>query len=972
MESPTCDHRVLPRKAVKFLADRVRWPFRFCGNGGRAHALGCRGAAVLLAILCLPASPLFGQSSNAPPAAPPSKFKDYGEVVRGTERFEGLFTLYRTNDTLYAEIKPGQLDQPYIAPMAIARGLASAGQPLNFGDEWILVFKRVGDRVQLLRRNIHYRAPDNTPLQKAVKQNYTDSVLLALPIVTINPGGQGVLVDFGQIFLSDFAQLGLGSLDRGRSSWAKIKTFPNNIELQVEATFAGRSYSSSMGGDDGVADARGITLVIHYSLAKLPDAGYKPRAADNRVGFFLNATKDFGSTDPDTTFVRYVNRWRLEKADPKAKLSPPKKQIVWWVEDNVPQEFRPYVEDGILEWNKAFEKAGFRNAIAVRWQNERDEFDPEDINYCTFRWITTSSTFAMSALRSNPLTGEMIDGDVIFDASWIRYWKTEYAFLVGSPVGQGANSAATSILGVGEIISPMLAAKQGYGLPFALPESSLKAGQWRSSEDGLRLDVVPAESSPLQMALRRRLAPSKFGTCQFSSMRLHEYSLAAMALAQPGGTNENKLPEEFLGQAIKEVVMHEVGHSLGLRHNFKASSMLDYRQINDTTITRVKGMSGSVMDYNPINIAPSGQKQGDFASTTLGPYDYWAIEYAYKPFDGDEAAELRKVAARSPEPELTFGTDEDMYLSDDPLINVYDTGSDPMQFGKERMALAAELLKNLEDRVVKDGESWARLRSAFSVLFEQYGNAAYLAANYIGGQSVSRDFRGGTGSRDPIVPVAGDKQREALRFLTENILSDKAFKFSPALLRRLTMELWDHWGSGAMSFYGGGIDYPIYSRVLSLQRIALNQCFSPKVLARIQNQELQSEPTSKPLKLEEIFTGLTESVWSELNDSSPCYSTIRRNLQREHLRRLMSMVIGNQRSRLEDMFGYVTVLGGSSSVPADAKSLARLHLSDLNARIAKTLDSGSGSMDDATRAHLIECKQRIAKALDSAYTANEL
>ena len=144
-----------------------------------------------------------------------------------------------------------------------------------------------------------------------------------------------------------------------------------------------------------------------------------------------------------------INRWRLEKADPRPKLSPPKKQIIWYVEDTVPHEYRPFVEEGIREWNKAFEKIGFRDAIAVRWQESgRDEFDPEDINYCTFRWITTNQTYAMSCLRSNPLTGEMIDGDVIFDASWIRYWKQEYALLTGSTAISGPNrddaSTATS------------------------------------------------------------------------------------------------------------------------------------------------------------------------------------------------------------------------------------------------------------------------------------------------------------------------------------------------------------------------------------------------------------------------------------------------------------------------------------------------------------------------------------------------
>ncbi len=116
--------------------------------------------------------------------------------------------------------------------------------------------------------------------------------------------------------------------------------------------------------------------------------------------------------------------------------------------------------------------------------------------------------------------------------------------------------------------------------------------------------------------------------------------------------------------------MHEVGHSLGLRHNFKASTMLTADQLNDTSITHTRGLVGSVMDYNPINIAPKGKKQGDFFTTTIGPYDYWAIEYAYKPVEGDEAAELKKIAARAPEHDLGFASDEDLYLNDDPYVNV--------------------------------------------------------------------------------------------------------------------------------------------------------------------------------------------------------------------------------------------------------------------------------------------------------------
>jgi hypothetical protein len=903
----------------------------------------------------------FSVGAQAPPK--PSKFKDFGEVTKDTTRYEGLFVLYKTNEQVFAEIKPNQFEQPLLAPIAIARGLAMAGQPLNFGDEWILVFRRVDDNVQLLRRNIHYEAPKGTPLEKAVQQNYTDSVLMSLPIVSMSPNG-GVLIDFSQIFLSDFAELGLGEFDKGRSSWRKIKGFPNNLELEIEATFKSRGGGMFRFGDDGVADARGITLVIHYSLCKLPEGGYKPRFADHRVGHFLSATKDFGSNDPDTMFTRRINRWRLEKADPKAKLSPPKKQLVWWVEDTVPHEFRPCVEEGILEWNKAFAKIGFRDAIGVRWQNERDDFDPEDINYCTFRWITTSSTFAMSGLRADPITGEMIDGDVIFDASWIRALKTEYAYLIGKPVAAGTEDWVP--LAQGEIISPIMAAKYGYGLPFPLPRPS---ASW-DGQDGQHMvsQLVPAEWSPVQMQLNRRFTQGQSTVCQCAIGKAAELSMAAIAMASEGkAAPDEKLPEEFLDQTIKEIVMHEVGHSLGLRHNFKASTMLPYDKVNDTNVTHVKGMTGSVMDYNPVNISRKGQPQGDYATTTIGPYDYWAIEYAYKPIEGDEAAELKKIAARSPDSDLAYATDEDMFLNDDPYVNTYDLGSDPLKYAEDRTALAAELLKSLDDKMVKDGESWARLRRAFTVLLGQYGNAAYLASSFIGGQGVSRDFKGGEGCHDPVTPIPGDKQRQALDFVAKTILAGDAFHFSPVMLRRLTTDNWYHWGSDSL-FYGGGVDYPIFDRVLSIQRIVLNRCFDPAVLSRLQNQELQANPDTKPLKVAEVFQTMTDAIWNPVNGGKDAaVATMRRNLQREHLDRLCRFVLGQRNNPFGDMYGYVIFLGGSRTPPADARSLARYHLGRIEERIDKALNQ---SLDDTTKAHLVECRERIKKVLEAQYTAN--
>ncbi len=948
--------------------------------------------------------------------------QDFNELTRNAKTYEGFFTLHEKEQHLYAEIKPFQLEQPILAPMVIARGSANAGQPLNFGDEWVLSFHRVGDNLQLIRKNIHFTAPAGTPLEKAVKQNYTDSILMSLPILSISPRGGALVVDFADIFMGDFAQVGLGSLDRSRSRWFKIRAYPDNVEIQVEATFSGSRFGRSyfFGGPSAVVDSRGITMVLHYSLCKAPDHGYHSRMADYRVGHFLNSVTDFANPNPDTNAKRMINRWRLEKANPGAKLSPPKKQIVWYIEDNVPEEYRPYVQEGILEWNKAFEKIGFKDAIAVRWQNERDDFEPEDINYCTLRWITTGQTFAMSGLRSNPLTGEMIDGDVIFDAGWIKQWKEEYAILVGMPIPAARGQAGDQVpgmipLAVGEVISPIMAAKQGYGalLP---PPGSRRAAAWNASllgrngpmgavagGDGnmpMALDVVPAGWDPIQAQLQHRLSMGRMAGCNYAAAKSHEMRFAALALALAADVDqpkkdkdakdikkdkepekdkpkdkkepEPKLPDEFLGQAIKEVVMHEVGHSLGLRHNFKASTMLRPDQVNDTSITRVKGMTGSVMDYNPINVAPKGQKQGDFASTTIGPYDYWAIEYAYTPVMGSEEAELKKIAARSPEPDLVFATDDD-FSNNDPQVNTYDLTSDTLAYGKMRMAMAGEMIQELDRKVVKDGDSWARLRGAFMACIQQFGNGAYLAAEHIGGQSVNRDFKGTEKARDPIVPVPGARQREALKLMVDQILSDKAFRVSPALLRKLMTESWqdDRYSRSASG-------YPIYQVVLNIQEIALDQCLDAGVLQRIQNQEMQSDPGSNPLKISEVFRSLSDGIYSEVGappaagSPSPfAISTIRRNLQREYIKRLSTMVLGPKNDSSMGGYGYVIFLGTAASAPADARNLARLHLEEIGQKIEKVLGQQDLKVDDTTLAHLKELRFRIDKVLKANLSANE-
>ncbi|MCI0462526.1 MAG: zinc-dependent metalloprotease [Gemmataceae bacterium] len=907
-----------------------------------------------------PKGPVGPPAPGKGPATPEKKFPDFDTLVKGAKEYDGLFKLYHKDEHLFAEIKPDKLNKPLLCPIAIARGMGLGGYTLNFDEQWVLLFKRASEtKLHLIRRNVRFQAKAGSPAAKAVETTYTDSVLMAIPIKSIHPGRQGILIDLGDIFMTDFARLGMGMLDKSRSTWFKVKAFPKNVEIQVSATFAGgRRFFL---GDDSVIDPRGNTIVLHYGLVELPQSGYQPRLADDRVGYFLSAVKDFSTDSKDTSFVRYVNRWRLERADTDAKnknkLSVPKKKIVFWIEKSVPYEYRAYAREGILEWNKAFEKVGFRDAIEVR-QQENEDFDPEDINYCTFRWITTGGGFAMGPSRANPLTGEILDADIIFDADMVRYWKQEAKMF-------GATGTTLD-----EQPSKIRALRQGWGL--AGQPGTHGSLSW-DNRQGLMIRKDADDPDP-----RLRLAALRQGVCQCGPCMKYELGLASLALGlRDGKAGGDGVPEELIGQAIKMVVMHEVGHTLGLRHNFKASSMLKNEQLHDTSITRKKGMAGSVMDYLPVNLAPKGVQQGDYFSTTIGAYDYWAIAYAYKPLDGGtegEWAKLQEIAKRGAEPGHDYGTDEDMYGTSDPLINAFDLGADTMKFAMDRMLIAEELLKTLHDKVIDKGEGYQRVRQAFNMLLWQYGDGAYLVANHVGGELAHRDHRDDPKGRDPLVPVKAARQRKALEFLKEHVLTERYFKFSPQLLRRLGSDRWSHWGAEG-GFYGS-VDYPLHDRILLIQRIVLDQLLNPGTLNRIQNNALKTDPDENALTVAEVFRTLTDGVWVEYPVKGGPQpkgvgkaTIIRRNLQREHVKELSNLVLGPQ---ARGGSPFMIFFGSSARVPPDAKSLARLHLREIQGRIGNALTGEpAAALDDTTRAHLEECRERIGRVLNASLQLNE-
>jgi hypothetical protein len=362
-------------------------------------------------------------SSSSEASEKKPKYPPYAEFFKDADDpISGLIKLRRKGGTLYAEISPSQLNRDFIVVVSIARGIGSgtllAGMSWNFGDDPVWQFRKVDDYIHVVRRNVRFSANKGSPEERAVGLAFTDSILFSLPIVTTSNSGAYV-VDFNQVFMTDLPEISHElpgfSFSPSRSSWAATKAFPDNDEIEVAATYA----SSGATENDNIPDTRGATINVHYSISYLPQNGYHPRLADDRIGYFLTVLKDYSKKGDDEQFVRYINRWDLAKADPSAEMSPPKKPIIFWVEKTVPYKYRDAIRKGILEWNKAFEKAGYVDAIEVRQQPDNADWDPEDINYNTFRWITTNTdpgrVVSMGPSRVNPTHGQILDADIIFD-----------------------------------------------------------------------------------------------------------------------------------------------------------------------------------------------------------------------------------------------------------------------------------------------------------------------------------------------------------------------------------------------------------------------------------------------------------------------------------------------------------------------------------------------------------------------------
>lgn len=867
------------------------------------------------------------------------KPKTFEQWIKGTERLDGLFTLYRdrTAGKLYAEIKPNQLDVNYLCTITLESGIGESfiysGLPL---ESFLFRFQRVNQRLQFVVPNVYFRTRPGDPLQRSVARAFSDSTLQTLPIRSIHPRRKSFLVDLGPLLLGDlpnltrFLSLSLDSsytLDTSKSYLGPVKVFPQNVELESVYGFSSGSSPEELSAFiTALPDSRTFNLRVRYSLSQLPtNNGYRPRLADDRIGYFITAYQNLSEESAREPFVRYINRWHLEKQIPAAPLSPPKRPIVFWLENTIPLEYRDAVRDGILMWNKAFEQAGFKNAIEVRQMPNNATWDPADTRYNTIRWLTSfrSAFVGLGPIRSNPLTGEILDADILIDASFVRYLKRQYQSLVEQD-------------------------------PMQLMPSLAKLTR---NPDVCRYGVMPSTlkrtvKSPSRSQLKLHLL-GNYDLC-YGFEAAQQFAIGSVALA----TLHNALPngeemKRYIQQFLRELVAHEVGHTLGLRHNFRASTLLSPAELNNSQITQQQGLTASVMDYNPVNLAPQGMPQGDYFTQTVGAYDEWAIAYGYTPTPArspqQEVRLLEPIARRAPEPALAYATDEDTSAELDPQAQPFDLSADLLTYAPWQLENAHRMWERLDRRYPTEGGSFNDVRMVFDNIYNYYFQYARLLTTYVGGQSFNRYRAGDAVGRLPFEPIPLGQQRQALALLQKYVFNESMFRFSPNLLNKLAPSRWEHWGADAAST---SLDYPIHDRILLLQSVVLRQLLDHDRLARLRDADLRASP-DQVLTIPELFTTLQTTIWRGVlhPQDKLQLSSLQRGLQREYLNVMTSIVL-----RTVD-------------VPEDARTVAWYHLKQLRTALETALRRKGKGMDTYTRAHLEETHDRIVKSLNAQLQA---
>lgn len=776
------------------------------------------------------------------------KIKDYDKVItKDAFSDEGLFDIHIVGEKYYFEIPMNYLDTDMLLvsrfaklPSNLGGGYVNAGTKTNTR---LINWKRFKNKVLIKEKSLSAVAADSLPINVSVKANNYEPTLYAFDIAAFSKDSTSVVIDVTSFYGSDVKAIsGLPSfirkqykvrnLDKSRSFINTMKSFPENIEVIQDFTYNASEPPVNTGDET-------ISIQMNQSMILLPKVPMQPRHFDERVGWFTLSKYDYSSEELKADRKTYLRRWKLIPKDIEAynrgELVEPVKPIIYYLDAATPQKFRPYMRDGIELWQKAFEAAGFKNAIIAKdapTKEEDPDFSPEDIRYSVVRYVASTTRNATGPSVSDPRSGEIIESDIIWYHNHLRSYRNRYMLETGA-----ANPSARTL----------------------------------------------------------------------------------------------NTPDEEIGEMMKMVIAHEVGHTLGLPHNMSASYAYDVENYRNGPFTQKNGIAATIMDYARYNyIAQPGDTNIRFVRQ-LGPYDDYAINYGYryipeaKSADDEKATLNNWINEKAGNPIYKFGKQSSRF---DPTAQTEDIGNNSIKastYGLKNLKIVA---KNLPSWTSDKTDNYDDLTELYSEMLGVWSRYIGHVVTHVGG--VVEDTKNPSQQGDVFNPVSKDYQISAMQWLHKNAFETPIWLMDKAILKNIN--------------YAGYTD-----RIRSLQSRHINNLLDFERLGRlIDHNAIDANNYSALDMLRDVRSG----IWSETKSASNV-SVFRRNLQRAYLDRmtyLMTEDLNPQRSRQ-----YYNVN------QSDVRALIRAELNQLKQILSRAT---KGNVNTETIYHYRDCIERIKNVLD--------